>query len=884
MSADNKENEDNILFPINQGEQAKQATRNSLLARDVFKKIADLLKISVGKLKDKDCVELDDHRAHEAILIDGGRGTGKSSVLVNLQLYMDDEPVLKNQLLILQPVDPTLLENGDDLFLNIIVAALIRNIDIKKALNKGDKKAEAFYEQLQKLGSALEGVQTQKTQYGLDKLRAFIGNHGIAEEVHALFHNALQLTEKKLIVLPIDDVDTSLQHAFENMEVVRKYLATPYVVPIISGDLDLYHDVTWRDFFGRIIKDGRIDESDAKDRAQNLANEYQRKVLPYPRRINVPDIHSYLNSINIFLSDASDNALMPIANINFWLHSLLNERVNGIDNSVLTIPINSLREFSQLIFDLKGQIPELAKVDIGKDSLVRSIISICKPNQSEERENSPSLTNEILGKWHEILQKHFAYHERGGSVYLTMSTNLFWQKEILNDQTKSVFDTDLFQPFKHAKKEYQHFISTDDIQNNWKQHLSNLPDQALLNGIPTKSILPYPLPELGRSWYSPSLRSEILEVRGNIEDPIIDNDLRNSWAQLEFVRQLMSCDSSYKKSNRVNTVFSGRIFELIILSLVKNVDILDIKNILILAPFYSSESIINTKTSINFYATQPSQKDLLDPIDLIAEKLAKDLNQWRNDYGLQTSKTPNSWFIFNVMTKYFNQINEENSWILTTEGSSTQYNVKSAPMLYIFDVALRSFRSIWSIFGGYEKSPIFGLDQKISTNSGSVSDVVFEQNQLYLQNILPFLSKDSDALNFAYTRKLEAHPLKKLLETTFNFMSSQYQHARAEINQPEFSSSKSEPFIYSKMKRLNQSAGKFLSAWYGSIPTYREIPLAVENLYNPGIDMLVDFEKENKIEISNIQKISTSTTREFSTLNKLIDINKLIRRKISTGK
>ncbi|WP_022941254.1 hypothetical protein [Psychromonas hadalis] len=199
-----------VNFPIDQNEQAKQLKADHLLPQDVYLTIASLIEGNLAKLKkmknDSEMLDdIDDCRAHETILIDGGRGVGKSSVLVNLEMFLKDLGCNKSglkaeDLLILKPVDPTLVENGDSLLLNIIVAALMRNKEVRRKLDNSDYRSDAFYEQLQKLGCALEAVETRDVKHGIDKLRSFMGGHGLAQEIHKLFKATLELTGKKLII------------------------------------------------------------------------------------------------------------------------------------------------------------------------------------------------------------------------------------------------------------------------------------------------------------------------------------------------------------------------------------------------------------------------------------------------------------------------------------------------------------------------------------------------------------------------------------------------------------------------------------------------------------------------------------------------------------
>lgn len=863
-----------IFFPINQSEQAKQASRDSLLARDVFKKIADLLKISVEKLSANECVELDDHRAHEAILIDGGRGTGKSSVLVNLKLYMDGEPELNNKLLILKPVDPTLLENGDDLFLNIIVAALIRNKEIKTALNKGDKKAEAFYEQLQKLGSALEGVQTQKTQYGLDKLRAFIGNHGIAEEVHALFHNALQLTGKTLIVLPIDDVDTSLQHAFENMEVVRKYLASPYVIPIISGDLDLYHDATWRDFYGRIVKDHRTEVTAAKVRSQSLANEYQRKVLPLPRRIDVPGINDYFNNPKINIVNRKNKTILSFLEFKHWLDALLNERVNGGENSRLDLPIHSIREFAQLITSTESGLSELAKFFPRESQSKESNVLLSALIKLENKDAPPpSLLSNYIA-WFNLLEKHFLMHDKGGVVYLVMNANRFWRdpKKI----TLSILDIDLFKPLLQSEKRYAHFDKVEGLRDAWTIHLDKLiRDSKWKRNLPAATILPYPLPEIGVRGEPKLSRSVKVANNKSKDSPLVF---------AELIRQLMVHHSFYSKSNNGNLILTGRLFEILILSLMQEVTGPHILAILDRAPFYSSASIASTKT-FNFDQVEDddidenensekpqSSLDIKDEID----QLVEDINNWRKENISLLKVKPHAWLIYNVMNKYFNQVSIDDSWILSKKGYPSNLNLRFAT-----DVAIRSFDAICAVFGSFEKGALFNHSDKIANINGSAADRNFEQNQLFLQNILPFLNSQKSssengseakwqAIPYAYTGHLYTHPLKKILIDVFNSFEKQPNQTPIDLSRDKRTQA-----TEAELKVAESIAHSVLKNIFTEIPSKQWIN---ENLNNrdPRVEnALIEFKKRSKFDLTKLD-ISLNNyhgKKRFINLRRMFDID-----------
>ncbi|HCF8611689.1 TPA: hypothetical protein NIW50_005301, partial [Klebsiella pneumoniae] len=198
------------FIPLDASESAVLKDSRSLLPLDVYKKIAQFIRQALSNIPQSAALpELDDVRSHNAVSIDGERGTGKTSVLVNLKEYLQqDHKDLLHDIHILKPVDPTLLEDNESLFLHIIVAALLSDKAIKLAQSQSPAKSQALNKSLESLAHALASVETQSADYGMDKLRAMFGNQHLADCVQHFFKTTLELLDKKLLVLPIDDVDT----------------------------------------------------------------------------------------------------------------------------------------------------------------------------------------------------------------------------------------------------------------------------------------------------------------------------------------------------------------------------------------------------------------------------------------------------------------------------------------------------------------------------------------------------------------------------------------------------------------------------------------------------------------------------------------------------
>lgn len=751
-----------VYISLDQAESARQQDVNTLLPRNVYEDLSGFIKVALEKGKkarDASNSKLTDFSIHNAILIDGTRGTGKTSVLVNLPLYLNAQNADESKRVhILAPVDPTLLESHDDLFLQVIVAAVLSDDAVRQAQENSPENKDRLLRQLQQLSTALEGIQSQAENRGLDKLRSLIGNKQLAEKIHEFFGVILKLLDKDLLVLTIDDVDTSLNRAFENLEIVRRYLVTPFVLPIISGDRSLYHEVTWRDFHGRLQEDSRYKREQAYQIAIDLAAEYQRKVLPVPYRLYMPEIKQYLNDDSRIKLRNSDGKEIHLSAFYGWLSIFIAGPVNNLENSQLDIPIPSVRALSQLINRCRSWIPHLpqkiinstTKVDaqrawqmpgVDTNILRKFSIDYAKDNENIKRDRHHVYISNF-GKATELLassplQKayvqslldHFKHEKSAGAVYLTLEAMNAWYQ--VDSKTKSVFDTRLFQPLRHEQRDLENFDKKSDFEE-WKKNLQNKLPESWLSHLPKQAILPYPVPEVGMG-IPPTWK-------------YWENDVQTTLLVSFLVHH-----NFYSSARRGLMINIGRLFELIISSLVRDIDYGDILRLLLRAPLHASSALAPTKSSIG--DAEEEVEEVQEPEELggseeldaanseAVTQLVAEIKMWRESHQLSTVQF-SPWLIYNVFNKVFNQAQifnhaKKNDLVITEKQAETK-----VPW-----IARQIFYSTWAAFGSFEKGSLFGLPDYISTtNIGNKAD--FQRSDLFIHNINPFYP-GSDKTDFS---------------------------------------------------------------------------------------------------------------------------------------
>lgn len=768
-----------IYFPLDQGERAAHLDVNQLLPRDIYERLAELIQNSVPPKSNRAETETEflSTRGHRAVFIDGDRGTGKTTVAVNLHAYLESPEAktkfhnLADDVHVLKPIDPTQLEDSDDLFLNVIVAAVLSDEEVKKSLERSPAKRQQLHEKLQALGDALQGRETQKENYGLDRLRAFMGSQALAYAVHEFFLAALSLLDKRLLAMPIDDVDTSLHKAFDYLEVVRRYLSSTAVLPIVCGDFKLYRDVTKRDSYRRFAVSGRMPDDGADGVTSHLAVEYLRKVLPVQRRLQMPDIAALLNDSRILLLPPGEKGpenRVSMPQFKVWLRALLEGPVNGHENSGLHIPIPTVRALSQLIGSIEKQFPSLDRIlhhdEPARPStdLMKRMLRTTTGSRAQAEASSSGVLDAgaylkvlepdgpLVAGWCQALLDHFRFVPDAGHVCLVLLASRHWRENSI----QSALATPLFAPLMADDAPELRYIERS-ARIQWDKELNGRVPSPWLSQLPERLVIPFATPEIGRAVRFMSDPDGLLVV-----DSV-------SWSA-RMLLNLVVHRNFYSQGQQGNLLCTGRILEVLATSLVRNVTASDIERILVESPFHSIAAIAKTKAIAistedeNDAAEQDAEPPFagMDFDDL--RKFADQLNLWRErNYLAQLALSP--WLIYCAMNKTLNQATFFNrpGVVGTTARTGRLHDA--------FDLALASFNAFWAACASFEKGPNFGLPIVLSNVNLTIAGD-FERNNLYLQNVSPLVSQaviraaEGDQV-LSVTQLLATHPIRELIKT-----------------------------------------------------------------------------------------------------------------------
>lgn len=309
MSGKEKKCEDENIILINESSLNPKDEKSQLTytQAEAYKNLEEFLFDTLSDNKnlenekyDKDCcvTKRDDfQRTHNTIFINGKRGSGKTQFLLSIENYItreqNNEPNSNScQFYFFKPIDPTLLHDNEN-FLTIIVAMILNHIENTCKLNDLSKHEKTeFYTLLSDVSKAIDGTIHCKCVEGnsLETIAQDQSSLKLERYINKFFKLVLKIVKRKKLVILIDDIDMALNKGFEVLEVVRKYLSSSHVIPIVTGDIDLYSSIIEKDFFSTFPheKDSLLKYSHVNSGfLTNLSKDYLIKVLPMHRRIKL---------------------------------------------------------------------------------------------------------------------------------------------------------------------------------------------------------------------------------------------------------------------------------------------------------------------------------------------------------------------------------------------------------------------------------------------------------------------------------------------------------------------------------------------------------------------------------------------------------------------
>jgi hypothetical protein len=133
----------------------------------------------------------------------------------------------------------------------------------------------------------------------------------LAQSLHNFLSVCLKEMDAKVFVQPIDDIDSAIEQGWPILETLRKYLATPYLITILSGHMSLYRLLVRKqqvDKLKSLIELGKVieNEPNIERRTTRIINEVSQLTDQYLAKIIPPYLHIKLTSLHIQIMDEAE--------------------------------------------------------------------------------------------------------------------------------------------------------------------------------------------------------------------------------------------------------------------------------------------------------------------------------------------------------------------------------------------------------------------------------------------------------------------------------------------------------------------------------------------------------------------------------------------------
>lgn len=239
----------------------------------------------------------------------GDRGTGKTSCMISVASILQNKEKIDKKdypnidrikFTNIDLIDPAYFDKSHNLlslFLAKLYKSFVERIEKDKRQDISRSEKQEFLKFYREAHSQLHRLFTKQNDkvYSDEDLLEYVEEVSASVKLKRTIQDLVDAYlgcfhwKDTILILRIDDVDMSIDHASEMIETMRKYFVQPNLLVFVSGDLDQLWKIKTRDFINE-FPDPKL-----TDWCRELADKYLSKVFPNSHRILMPEPASYHN-------------------------------------------------------------------------------------------------------------------------------------------------------------------------------------------------------------------------------------------------------------------------------------------------------------------------------------------------------------------------------------------------------------------------------------------------------------------------------------------------------------------------------------------------------------------------------------------------------------
>lgn len=669
-----------IVINLDDSTYAHSFAIENLVHRDEYKHVIALLEKQIQDIDkyEKRYAEVRNYepytypKLHNTISILGGRGTGKTSFIMSVLRYFQTNR--KEDVSVLDIIDPTLLEDSGHVF--VLLIALINN-KVNRFLSEGEitdsevvcgnrrrwhctlKKISLGLAMLDNLGNGYANDTNWQDDYyvmrkGFDTVSA---SFDLEKNFHDFVNTALDILKKRVFLLTFDDVDVDMQKGWKVLETIRKYITTPKILCVISGNIKLYSNNVrthqWMQFKS-LVETGFEEKDVIRTQVNELEGQYLLKILKMENRIHLASLKE---SINIqeqeYIIRESDGKDKPLSQSYDEIMECLGVRgVNSKQNFISYLLSLSLRsQISFLRSDINNKKVSVECVETFLSRMLANNISVDIAVQNPNM-LVPIIANYLIRK--EILKEMYQLMPQSGYSSINACVtglSILFTKQVAKNPFL-IFDYMLRVGL--MRNMVASLTDTDEIKNV-ADYVNISQDGSLKNIV--GMMMAY---EEGRKLSDMSEHMQIYTLQMNSKDKKdssrLDNVLKNKTAVQQFLGLIPLCALKKTYSNSSYHYCSIFLIVAAICQIMKAKSDKDsITRILKEVQIYRSYPIPTSDNNSNDGGIQEENIYQVTAEDDTLQKLVDILISWKTNFHSEAIVVP-PYLLGRIITRFYSSV------------------------------------------------------------------------------------------------------------------------------------------------------------------------------------------------------------------------------------
>ncbi|MBQ2882343.1 MAG: hypothetical protein IJE43_00995 [Alphaproteobacteria bacterium] len=361
---------DKIIIDLSKSLNARSFEGTDIIHKTEFDRVKKLID---DKIKDNDnnnpkiC-----GRYNDTITILGSRGSGKTSFLMSILHTYNGHDNIE----IVELIDPTLIEEKGHIFLTLI-SLITDKVEKKISRNECDpcykeyRQRKSWDDKLKRLAAGLPSIDIDNASLysnwhdpehvmrkGLDAVKAA---KELEDNFNKIVEEALNILGKKAFLIAFDDIDVNFNNGWKVLETIRKYLTSPRIITLLSGDLKLFSKAIrkyqWNNFGNELLtwegeKLKKIEKYD--ELVTEIESQYMQKIMKAPNRIHLLTIGEKLNNGDKIFINQQSNEVTIYKHYEYFLSKLgLHNKyeIHAVNTYLLGLPLRTQIQILKQISD-----------------------------------------------------------------------------------------------------------------------------------------------------------------------------------------------------------------------------------------------------------------------------------------------------------------------------------------------------------------------------------------------------------------------------------------------------------------------------------------------------------------------------------------------------